>query len=134
LGNAVGSGVQAVEHEGHDMRGHVLLGEIEVPLHLEQVVDKVVPLQVFGTPQAKSFADQRSIELIVGAGKYLGAQAPGKIWKESTDGTGNGQSHILGGHLLVLSDNGKWIFAESASLDAQNTVEERFAGESQAKL
>jgi len=129
-----GGGVQAVEHEGHGMRGHVLLAEIQFPLHLEQMVDEVVAFLVLGTTQAQSFANHLAVESIVGTGKDLGTQPARKIREEAMDGAGNGQSAILGGHLVVLPHNRQWIVGEGARLDAQDAVKQRFTREAKTQL
>lgn len=50
------------------------------------------------------------------------------------DGAGNGQSAILGGHLVVLPHNRQWIVGEGARLDAQDAVKQRFTREAKTQL
>lgn len=134
MSNAGRCGVQTVKHKGHGVGDQVLLAEAVLPLQLQEVVDEVVPILGSRAPEAEGFANNAAHEAVVGAGKDLGAEATGQVGEEAGNCSGDGQTYVFAGHLLVLSDHRKRILAEAARLDSQDTVEQGFARESKSKL
>lgn len=84
------------------MRCELILTQLMLLLHVQQMIDEIIAFLMLGTSQPKGLPHKLTKETIVGLRYDLGSQIAWQTWKESIEGASQGQATIILGHFAIV--------------------------------
>lgn len=72
------------------MRGELILTQLMLLLHVQQMIDEIIAFLMLGTSQPKGLPHKLTKETIVSLRYDLGSQIAWQTWKEPIEGASQG--------------------------------------------